>query len=293
MHEGAGVRLDDRALLWRQLAAAARSLARPGAYLGAARELALSAFHVAAYPFGMAASLLPEEAALGRRVERHPAFEVDPHRATVPIVLIHGYVHNRSAFLLMTRALRRAGFTYVHGLNYNPLRHDTATLAAMLSLEVDRVLDATGEQTCMLVGHSMGGIVARLYAQEMAGAGTVDTVVTLGAPHRGTYTAHLGLGPAAAELRPRSPLLRRLDESALPSSTRWIAYYSDLDFMVTPAVNAKLVHPALRATNIRLRDTGHLALLLSGEALRSVIEHLADRQLGGRVTDQAAKASAP
>ncbi|MGI8874887.1 MAG: esterase/lipase family protein [Egibacteraceae bacterium] len=280
MRAQAGERLDDRAIVARQLRDAARSVARPSAWMGAARELALSAFHIATYPLGIATADLAYEPATPRRVEPHPALLADPDAADVPVVLVHGYFHNRSAFLIMTRALHRAGFRHVHGLNYNPLRHDCAELAAMLAIEVERVLDATGQQRCVLVGHSMGGIVARLFVQELAAPGTVDTVVTLGSPHRGSYTAHLGFGPAAAELRPRSRLLRRLEEGARPSGTRWIAYYSDLDLMVTPAVNAKLVHPAVEATNIALRDTGHLSLLLSGEALRSVVDHLADRTMG-------------
>jgi triacylglycerol lipase len=192
---------------------------------------------------------------------------------------VHGYVHNRSAFLWMTRALRRAGFRHVHGLNYNPLRDDIPTIAQMLAVEVDQVLAATGAKRCMVVGHSMGGIVARYYVQILGGHQTVDTVITLASPHRGTYTAQFGLGPAA-DLKPRSELMRTLEETARPTAVRWISYYSDLDFLIQPAVSAKLVHPALQATNIRLRDTGHLSLLLSGEAMRSIVDHLADRELG-------------
>jgi pimeloyl-ACP methyl ester carboxylesterase len=245
------------------------------------RELALSALSLAAYPLGLVASELNEDPRpLPRGAEVHPALLADPASAQIPVVLVHGWVHNRSAFIWMTRALRRAGFRHVHGLNYNPVRDDIETIAAMLAVEVDRVLAITGAPRCMLVGHSMGGIVARYYTQILDGDRTVDTVITLGTPHRGTYLARLGLGIAARQLQPRSPLLRLLEETARPSPVRWIAYYSDLDFMVAPAVNAKLVHPALAATNIRTRDTGHLSLLLSGEVLRSVIDHLADRELG-------------
>lgn len=275
-----GSRLDDRALLRRQLSEAAKAITRPGAYVGAAKELALSAFHVATYPLGLVTRDPVHVPFMARPEARHAAIAADPDAANIPVVLLHGYVHNRSAFLVMSASLRRAGFEHVHGLNYNPLRHDIPAVAEMLAVEVDRVLGATGAQRCMLVGHSMGGIVARYYTQELAPPDTVDTVITLASPHRGTYTAYVGLGPSAAQIRPRSRLMRRLEEGARPSRTRWIAYYCDLDLLVTPAVSAKLVHPALGATNIRLRDTGHLSLLLSGEALRSIIDHLADRELG-------------
>lgn len=269
-------RLDDRALIRRQLTAAGRALLRPRAYAGAAREMALAAFHVATYPLGIVPSAQPVAVPFSAR-RMLGTSPMDAGAAETPVVLVHGYIHNHSAFLVMAGALRRAGFAHVHGLNYNPLRAGIAEIADALAVEVERVLGATGAPRCIIIGHSMGGIVARYYTQLIAAPGTVDTVVTLGSPHRGTYTAHLGPGPAARELRPRSPLLRRLEESARPSEVRWIAYYSDLDIMVTPAVSAKLVHPALRATNIRIHDTGHLSLLLSGEAMRSIVTHFSAR----------------
>ncbi len=277
----AGERLDDRAVVRRQLRHARRSLRRPAAYLGAAKELALSAVHLATYPLGITpAELTVDARPLPRGAEIHPRLEADPAAAEIPIVLVHGFVHNRSAFLWMTRALRRAGFRHVHGLNYNPLRQGIEEIARMLAEEVDRVLAVTGAKRCMIVGHSMGGIVARYYVQVLGGHRCVDTVVTLGTPHRGTYTARFGWGAAAPQLAQRTALMRTLEESARPSAVRWISYYCDLDLMVTPAASGKLVHPALRATNIRIRDTGHLSLLLSGEALRSIVDHLADRELG-------------
>jgi triacylglycerol lipase len=298
-------RVDRRAgsPLRRQLRATMRQVARPRAYVGTARELALLAFHGMTYPLGLTNRALPHDRPV-RRVELHPALADDGRTATMPVILVHGYVHNRSAFLLMSRVLSRAGFTSVHGFNYNPLRSDTSQIAADLALEVDRLLASTGAERCMIVGHSMGGVIARYYVQELGGDCKVDTVLTLGTPHRGTLTSYLGVGPACAELRPGSALMRRLEESARPSDVRWIAYYSDLDLLVTPAASGKIVHPALDAVNIRVRDTGHMSLLLSGEVLRSVVEHLTDRRMGrtigvARVTaldtkrsDQAATAAA-
>lgn len=251
-------------------------LVRPRSYLGLAREVALATFHLGAYPLG----LLPAVRPIGQASDADAdasgaAHEVDDARAGLPVVLVHGYVHNRSAFLVMARALKRAGFEQVHGLNYNPLIADLPQIALGLASEVQRVRDRTGAERVALVGHSMGGIVARHYVQLLGGYDTVETVITLGAPHRGSVTSHLGLGPAAKQLRPGSAYLRRLEESARPSRVRWIAYYSDLDLLVVPAVSGKLSHPALAATNVRVNDTGHLSLLLSSEVLTSVIAHLA------------------
>lgn len=273
--------ISDRSVLRRQARAAAKTFLRPAAYTGVGRELALTAAHVALYPFGVARAKPHADTSVPLPSRpRHPALRANPAIADIPVVLVHGYVHNRSAFVALTRQLRRAGFRYIHGLNYNPLRHDTPELAEMLSVEVDRVRDTTGAEQVMLVGHSMGGIVARFYTQELAAPGTVNTVITLASPHRGTYASYLAPGPASRDLRPGSRLIRQLQEGARPSNTRWLAYWSDLDPFVTPAVHAKLSHPALNATNIRLRDTGHLSLLMSREVTGDVVDHLADPDMG-------------
>lgn len=261
--------------------ALARTLLRPRTYLGTARELAIGAFSVATYPLGVTQPVQPEPIPyLPKRLEARSLVTLSPEIAWTPIVLVHGYFHNRSAFLAMSRTLRRAGFSYVHTMNYNPLSAGMPALAERLGEEVQRVLDATGAEQVQIVGHSMGGIVARDYVQSFGGDEHVDTVITLGSPHRGTHAARLGMGPAVKELTPGSAFLRRLEEGARPSGVRWISYYSDLDAMVLPSSSAKLVHPALKAVNIKTRDTGHLSLLVSGEILRGIVAHLSDPWLG-------------
>lgn len=269
------------ALVRRQVAGIVRTAIRPRAWIGAARELALTAFHVGTYPLGVAPVLDRNEVHYSAAsLAQLSLLASDPATACTPVILVHGWFHNRSAFLVMSRALKRAGFQHVHDLNYNPVLIDIPSAATLLAAEVERILERCGADRCMIVGHSMGGLVARTYVQDLGGEDTVDTVITLGTPHRGTYSAYLGVGPSAAQMRPGSDFMRHLEEGARPSTVRYVAYWSDLDVMVVPAVHAKLVHPALQATDVKLRDTGHLSLLLSSEVLHGVVEWLADRRVG-------------
>ncbi len=274
---------DDRALLRRQASIAVRSLLRPGTYIGTAREVALTAVHAAAYPFGIARDANRRSTAM---LEEEAADELDltdlvadSETAAIPVILVHGWVHNRSAFLGTSRVLRRHGFRHIHAFDYNPLVYDIPEIAGMLAAEVERVLSITGAEQAMIVGHSLGGLVTRYYIQQLGGHERIDTVITLGTPHRGTYAAYLGPGAAAPQMRPGSGFLRQLQETARPSAVRWVAIYSDMDLLILPAANAKLVHPALRAHNVRVSDLGHLSLLLSGEVMRAVVTHLSDRTL--------------
>jgi triacylglycerol lipase len=250
--------------LQRQVGAAARSLLRPASYLGVMREMLLTSVHVGTYPLG----LLPAVPV------RHEAGA--PSIPRRPVILVHGWVHNRSAFLLMQRVLRRAGLGPVHAFEYPSLMSDLNQVARRLAPMVEHAVDNASADSCILIGHSMGGLVARQYVQELGGHALVDTVVTLGTPHRGTYTAWFGVGSAADQCRPGSEYLAQLERTARPGLTRWISYYSDLDFMITPAVSAKLLTPALDATNIRIRDIGHLSLLLSRSVLTDLLVRLED-----------------
>lgn len=287
MEPGVGAEEEEGAaeLLRRQAGHALHALVRPAAYVGTARELALGAFSLAAYPLGVVPAALrpaPWATAGGPGVgvlRRRPAAVLDDATAELPVVLVHGWFHNRSAFLVMGRALRRAGFRTVHDLNCNPLV-DLRASAALLADEVDRVLERTGADRCAIVAHSAGGLVARSFVSEGGGQDVVDTVVTLGTPHRGTYTSYLGIGAAAAQMRPGSAFLQDVDGAARPGDVRYVAFWSDLDLLVTPAVHGRLLHPALRATNVELHDTGHLSLLLNAAVTRAVVGWLADREAG-------------
>lgn len=262
------------ASLQRQFGSALAGLMRPGTYFGAARESLTALVQTMTHPLG-----LVSVEALQDALEAERAVDVIDRQAPnattdMPVILVHGYIMNRSAFLVMSQALAAAGFRHVRAFNYPQFTLGLPEIARLLGKEVDRVLAATGASRCMIIGHSLGGMIARYYIQMIGGEDKVDTLVTLGTPHNGTYTAHLGIGPAAAQMTYRSPIVERLEQAARPSSVRYICYYSDLDVFVVPAVSAKLSVSALQAVNIRIHDIGHLSMLLSGEVIQSVVDHL-------------------
>ena len=272
----------------RRTAAVITAATRPATLVGAGREVALCGFNLVTYPLGIRPGRPSWESDADRAsLLARARLAVNPELAATPVILLHGYVHNRSAFLAMARALRRAGFRYVDGVNYNALTDGIPQSAARVGAEIERVLEATGAGRVIVIGHSMGGVVARYYVQELGGEDTVDTVVTLGSPHEGTLSSFLGIGPGAAQLRRGSPLLAQLRRSARPSDVRWLAYWADLDQLVLPVSSARLRHPALAAHNVRVANTGHLTLLSSPVVIRDVVAHLSDPTLHRPATDVA------
>ena len=255
-----------------------RAMLRPRTYPGFAREILMTSLNVALYPAGLISDALKVEDAVrlgDRYTSQVPLQYLDPGAASTPIILLHGYFHNRSAFVIMRRSLKKFGFRSVDTMNYNVIGHDVQELAYQLSAHVDEILEQTGGTHVHLIGHSLGGLVARYYIQKLGGHEKVHTCVTLGTPHRGTHAAWVGRGKTARQLRPGSLLLRQLARSSRAMPVRFISFYSNLDSLVLPASNAKITEPSLRARNIFVKDLGHLSLLISRPLIRSIAEILA------------------
>ncbi|MEU2546468.1 alpha/beta fold hydrolase [Streptomyces roseolus] len=179
-----------------------------------------------------------------------------------PVVLLHGFVDNRSVFLLLRRTLARHGRHHVVSLDYPPLTGDLRTAAEALGRRIEAVLARTGRAEVDLVGHSLGGLIARYYVQCLGGDARVRTLVTLGTPHAGTSVAAplADAHPLVRQMRPGSGVLRELAAPAPGCRTRFVSFWSDLDRIMVPVETARLDHPDLRVHNVRVSGIGHLAL---------------------------------
>ena len=252
--------------------------------LGLARGIALEsawwATHLALYPLGYArdrVDLAPQHVNLDQLSPVQRGLMLgDVEAAGTPIVLLHGWVDNRSIFTLLRRHLRRRGFGRVVTMNYSILTHDVPKAAARLGEVVERLCEETGYERVHVVGHSMGGLVARYYVQRLGGDARVHTLATLGTPHSGTRAAHLMLGRAVSQLRPGSTVLKELAEPAPGCRTRFLSIWSDFDQMVVPRRSACLEHPDLWVRNVRVGGVGHLSLPVDWRVVREVVGAFAE-----------------
>jgi pimeloyl-ACP methyl ester carboxylesterase len=258
-----------------------RDLCRPSTLTGGLTELAWVGAHVLMYPFGArTAALRPDPR--NRPGEQPPAvralFAADPLAARIPVLLVHGLVDNRSVFSLMSRNLRRRGFAHVCTWNYSPLLTDVARGAADLHAHVERICEQTGHDRVHVVGHSLGGLIARYYVQRQGGDRRVASLITIGTPHHGSVWAHAVPTPLIRQLRPGSPVLQELEEPAAGCRTPVTAIYSDLDQMVVPISSGRCDHPDLRARNVLIHGVGHLSL----PRHRGVVDEVATTLAGVR-----------
>jgi triacylglycerol lipase len=255
---------------------------------GLVKEGAWLAAHIAVYPGGAVREQLRPSS--GYRTDplsplRRSLVVTDPEAAGTPILLIHGIMDNRSVFTVFRRALRRRGFGVVHAVNYGLFTGDLRDAARELRDHVEKLCEATGADKVHIVGHSLGGLIARYYVQRMGGSARVDTLVTLGSPHSGTLGAYLIPTALGGQLRPGSPPLAELELPAPGCTTRFLVVWSRMDQMVVPQRNARLQHPDLDVTQMELPDVGHFALPVDGRVVRWVVDALCRRYSPYQVGD--------
>ncbi|MFJ9000791.1 esterase/lipase family protein [Streptomyces sp. NPDC102359] len=223
-----------------------------------ALELAILAGHVLLYPAG----IIQERRGPDRSALPAPEGTAQlPVRAKPPVVLLHGFIDNRSVFVLLRRSLAQHGRQQIESLNYSPLTCDIRTAAELLGRHIEQVCERTGSTRVDVVGHSLGGLIARYYVQRLGGDRRVRTLVTLGTPHSGTRVAPLANAhPIVRQMRPGSPVLEELAQPAPGCRTHFVAFWSDLDHIMDPLETACVEHPDLTAVNVRVSGVGHLAL---------------------------------
>ncbi|GAA2435323.1 esterase/lipase family protein [Streptomyces glaucus] len=184
-----------------------------------------------------------------------------PAQAKPPVVLIHGFIDNRSVFVLLRRSLAQHGRQRIESLNYSPLTCDIRTAAELLGRHIEEICERMGSDRVDVVGHSLGGLIARYYVQRLGGDARVRVLVTLGTPHAGTRVLPLANAhPIVRQMRPGSPVIEELARPAPGCRTHFVSFWSDLDRVMDPLETARLDHPDLSAQNVRVTGIGHLAL---------------------------------
>jgi pimeloyl-ACP methyl ester carboxylesterase len=247
-----------------------------------ALEFAILAGHLLLYPSGITQERRATPALPAQDTAQLPT-ETKP-----PVVLLHGFIDNRSVFVLLRRSLAQHGRHQVESLNYSPLTCDIRTAAELLGRHIEGICERTGSRQVDIVGHSLGGLIARYYVQCLGGDLRVRTLVTLGTPHSGTRVVPLANAhPIVRQMRPGSPVLEELARPAPGCRTHFVSFWSDLDHLMDPLETACIDHPDLMAQNVRVTGIGHLALPVHPAVATGIRQALDTARTGTEAAAQA------
>jgi hypothetical protein len=179
------------------------------------------------------------------------------------VVLVHGFLASGGVFRPLRSRLQRevtahfATFTHAPGAGVR-------RIARKLACVVEQ-LPRTARVT--VVGHSLGGVVARWYVQEMGGHARVAQTVSLASPFCGVDVPALFVG---ADVHRESTMLRRLRDGAEGCCVPHVSIVAGDDTVVDGVATACLGVGDVCV----LAGRGHNELLFDDEAAQIVIERL-------------------
>ncbi len=211
------------------------------------------------YPLGMIRRLWsPKDISAGRPI----------------IILAHGLYHNPSAWLLFRRRLRKAGFKNIFVMNYGSFFTSFEKTLKKFEDFVAEARRAAPNQPVYLIGHSLGGLLARVYAERSKGSTIPAAVITLGSPHQGSKIAAFGLGKLASSLIYRGPLFAEIEAGPARLPCTGVAMFSPIDNMVFPPEAMRVPYPGW--VYFETDPLSHTAMLYSKSTVKKVVEVLQD-----------------
>jgi triacylglycerol esterase/lipase EstA (alpha/beta hydrolase family) len=180
------------------------------------------------------------------------------------VVLVHGFMASAGVFRPMRARLERevgarvATFTHAPG-------QGVKRIAQQLSDLMDRIPLGT---RIHIVGHSLGGLVARWYVQEMGGHARVAQTISLASPFGGSHVARALPVLVGADLHPSCEVLTRLRSHAHVGEVPHTSFVAGADRLVWPTQSAVFA----RGEAVFLPRRGHNTVLFDEEVLRRVVD---------------------
>jgi pimeloyl-ACP methyl ester carboxylesterase len=188
------------------------------------------------------------------------------------VVLLHGLFASAGVLRPLRERIERDAGAHTASFSYLP-GPGVRALAARLDALVDQIPKRVRVH---LVGHSLGGLVARYYVQCTPHDDRVVQTISIASPFGGTEQARwlpVGVGRDIAQGSPLLELIARTaDRTAIPHT----AFVAGADTMVVPPESAAF---AAADEVLVLEGLGHNAVLYDGDLHDAVVERIRARRL--------------
>ena len=200
-----------------------------------------------------------------------------------PVLLLYGFFSSRRAVETMTVMLSQRGYE-VMSFNLGGL---LGVFNTRNIIDVARSLDELVRSECAthnikrirVVAHSKGALVAMWWLTRLGGYRYCDTIITMGAPFRGSILTYLALPTPLSfwwrdlwQMRPNSEFLRSLSDAALPGGVELYCMVSEKDRVVRglrgvygPSAGKERVHTLWETEeHFSYLDSPHVADKIAG-----------------------------
>jgi pimeloyl-ACP methyl ester carboxylesterase len=190
------------------------------------------------------------------------------------VVLVHGFMATAGCFRPLKRRIeaetraRVASFSHVPGASVHAIALRLATLVSALP---------TGARI-HLVGHSLGGLVARYYVQELGGHARAVQTISLGTPFGGAKSAARFPYFVGRDLAPGAPLLERLKARASTCTVPHTSIVGTADRTLGEASRGRFV----TGESFELEGRGHNSLLFDDDATELVLARIRAHAVASR-----------
>ncbi|AYV78716.1 MAG: hypothetical protein Edafosvirus27_5 [Edafosvirus sp.] len=189
---------------------------------------------------GEVSTLLPALALLGEAAyKKKYNISFDPQvikKDKIPILLLHGKGYNQIEWKFGRKYLEIEKYGSVFSLDYDGLASNTdgktiEDYAVVVGNKILEIQKLTGMNEIVLIGHSLGGLVATAYAEDLAEKQNiiVKHVITIATPFHEPPLVHYFKNWSILFKQMMEPYLIKLREKAINSINKKIRSYHTID----------------------------------------------------------------
>jgi len=200
--------------------------------------------------------------------------EYDDHGGP-PILFIHGFLGSSNNWIYHRYRLQKQGYNNLFTINLGHFQ-SMEQYAERVKKKVEEIKEVCGKKGVVLIGHSMGGLVAEKYKSslDLSGNNWVRKIITIGSPLKGTKLAEIApkTSRVVKQMTRNSSCLGNLGFGV--SEDEAAKYYhiaSDTDNIIHPRSSAK--GPESNE-NIMLNATGHVGYMFSSRVSDLILKKL-------------------
>lgn len=160
------------------------------------------------------------------------------HKNKIAVLLIHGYGRNQTDWLWLRKQIGNLPiFTVNMHPDFAPIEQITKN---SIPKTIAKIQHKTSCEKLVLIGHSMGGLVASYYSEYLDPKNLVTDVITIASPLHGTKISIMGYGENAKQMCPGSKFLSDLRHKIHHSAKNYYQIASQFENLLFPWDSALL-----------------------------------------------------